>query len=60
MGKGERGPTTTEGERIGRGWEGGEGREKQGKGFAGPMLNCFLRACCTHISIKVNCRKFAT
>jgi len=36
-GKGRRG-REAEGERR-------EGREGEGKGFAGPMSNCFLRAC---------------
>jgi len=38
------------GRRRKRGGEGqgkwrGKGREGEGKGFAGPMSNCFLRAC---------------
>jgi len=34
----------------------GEGIEEEGKGFAGPMSNCFLRAC----MCSVNCNRRLT
>ena len=44
-GRKNEGPSITEGERRGKEMRGRKRKEREEKGFAGPMSNCFLRRC---------------